>query len=182
MIDGLPWTFFFPLVVHVLAGVTTVVTGILTLTRPKQPGSHSRWGGCYLWSYTVVFLTAIILAVQHWPDDANLIVLGSLGYGAALLGYGARRYRLRYWVQRLVGRWGNVVHLSGMISSFVIFLTAFYFDKHLLAGLAYLLPPLHDLPSGVLLVGPTLLALPFLIQGVRQFAPKTQPENHPSKW
>ncbi len=51
-----------PLVVHVLAALTTGVTGVITFSRPKRGGHHPGWGVRYLWAYTVVFLTAIILS------------------------------------------------------------------------------------------------------------------------
>ena len=65
MIDGFPLSFILPLVVHALAALTTGVTGVITFSRPKRRGRHPKWGGRYLWAYTVVFLTAIILSVQH---------------------------------------------------------------------------------------------------------------------
>ena len=65
MIDGFPLSFFLPLVVHALAALTTGVTGVITFSRPKRSVRHPRWGVRYLWAYTVVFLTAIILSVQH---------------------------------------------------------------------------------------------------------------------
>lgn len=80
MIDGLPLSFFLPLIVHALAGLTTEVTGALAFRAPKRRGSHHRWGKCYLWAYTVVFLTATILSIQRWPADAYLFVLATLGY------------------------------------------------------------------------------------------------------
>ncbi|MBA2681581.1 MAG: hypothetical protein H0U76_24690 [Ktedonobacteraceae bacterium] len=73
MIDGLPLSFFLPLVVHALAGLTTGVTGVLAFRAPKRRGHHYRWGKCYLWVYSVVFLTATLLSVQHWSDNAHLI-------------------------------------------------------------------------------------------------------------
>src|SRR5579859_3520832 len=84
MIDGFPLSFFLPLVVHALAALTTGVTGVITFSQPKRSVRHPTWGRRYLWAYTVVFLTAIALSVQHWPTDAYLVVLATLGYGAAL--------------------------------------------------------------------------------------------------
>src|SRR5215471_21340715 len=95
MIDGLPLSFFLPLVVHALAGLTSGVTGVLAFRAPKRPGRHYQWGIRYLWAYTVVFLTATILSLQRMPADAYLLVLATLGYGLALCGYAARRFRLK---------------------------------------------------------------------------------------
>ena len=70
MIDGFPLSFFLPLVVHAMAGLTAGVTGVLAFRAPKRRGRHPRWGRRYLWAYAVVFLTATILSVQRWPADA----------------------------------------------------------------------------------------------------------------
>ena len=37
MIDGFPYSFFFPLVIHALAGLTTAVTGVFAFSVPKGP-------------------------------------------------------------------------------------------------------------------------------------------------
>ncbi len=50
----------------------------------------------------MVFLTATILSVQHWWADAYLVVLATLGYGFALGGYAARRFRQEPRVLRVV--------------------------------------------------------------------------------
>src|SRR5690348_6365905 len=93
MIDGLPLSFFLPLVVHGLAGLTTGITGVITFRAPKGPGCHHRWGQRYLWAYSTVFLTATILSVQRWQADAYLFGLSVLGSSLALGGYTARRFR-----------------------------------------------------------------------------------------
>ena len=93
IIDGLPLSFFLPLVIHALAGLTTGVTGVVAFSVPKSRGRHHRWGKRYLWAYTVVFLTATILSVQRWQADAYLFALAVLGYSFASGGYSARRFR-----------------------------------------------------------------------------------------
>ena len=55
MIDGFSLSFFFPLVVHALAGLTTGITGVLAFRASKRRGRHHRWGRSYLWAYTMVF-------------------------------------------------------------------------------------------------------------------------------
>jgi hypothetical protein len=166
MIDGFPLSFFLPLVVHALAALTTGVTGVITFSRPKRRGPHPTWGGRYLWAYTVVFLTAIILSVQHWPTDAYLVVLAKLGYGFALGGYAARRFRQEPMVRRVVGKQWVVAHIVGMIGSYTVLWTAFYVDN------AHLIPGLKELPTLTFWVLPSLIALPFLVLSLSRFAPK----------
>src|SRR5260370_1968409 len=129
MIDGFPLSFFLPLVVHAVAALTTGVTGVITFSRPKRSVRHPKWGVRYLWAYTVVFLTAIILSVQHWPADAYLVVLATIGYGFALSGYAARRFRQEPLVMRVVGKQGVVAPLLAMIRSCPFLWTALYRDN-----------------------------------------------------
>ena len=167
MIDGFPLSFFLPLVVHALAALTTGVTGVITFSRPKRSVRHPTWGVRYLWAYTVVFLTAIILSVQHLPTDAYLVVLATLGYGFALSGYAARRFRQEPIVRRVVGKQWVIAHIVGMIGSYVVLWTAFYVDN------AHLIPGLKELPTLTFWVLPSLIALPFLVVSLSRFAAKT---------
>jgi hypothetical protein len=171
-IDGLPLAFFLPLVAHALAGLTTGVTGIVAFSVPKGPARHHRWGKRYLWAYTVVFLTATILSVQHWSADAYLFVLALLGYSLALAGYSARRFRHSFWLCRTLGEYWVIAHLSGMIASYVVLWTAFYVDN------AHLFPGLNRLPILTFWVAPTLVAVPFLVRSIARFAPKSAAVHH----
>ena len=175
MIDGFPLSFFLPLVVHALAALATGVTGVITFSRPKRGGRHPTWGKRYLWAYTVVFLTAIILSVQHWPTDAYLVVLATLGYGFALTGYGARRFRQQPMMRRVLGNLWIVAHIVGMIGSYVVLWTAFYVDN------AHLFPGLKELPTLTFWVLPTVIALPFLVLSLSRFAPRTALAGRASK-
>jgi hypothetical protein len=166
MIDGFPLSFFLPLVVHALAGLTTGVTGVLAFRAPKRRGRHHRWGIWYLWAYTVVFFTAIMLSVQHWPADAYLFALATLGYGLALGAYAARRFRREPRVRRVVGKQWIVAHILGMIGSYTVLWTAFYVDN------AHLIPGLKELPPLTFWVLPSVIALPFLVLSLSRFAPK----------
>jgi lysylphosphatidylglycerol synthetase-like protein (DUF2156 family) len=164
---GIPLSFFLPLVVHVLAGLTTVITGIVAFVAPKRRGRHPRWGGRYLWAYTVVFLTAIILSGERWSTDAYLFFIALVGYGFALGGYTARRFRREPWLMRLLGKNWVLAHIVGTIGSYIVLLTGFYVDN------AHLIPLLNRLPLLTFWVLPTVIGIPFIVRSISRFAPKT---------
>src|SRR5256886_13478426 len=63
------------LAVHVLAGLTAVITGaIATLARKGSP-RHVRAGRWYYRAITAVFATAAALAAMRWAQDWYLLVL-----------------------------------------------------------------------------------------------------------
>ncbi len=167
MIDGFPLSFFLPLVVHALAALTTGVAGVITFSRPKRSIHHPKWGVRYLWAYTMVFLTAIILSVQHLPTDAYLVVLATIGYGAALAGYGARRFRQKPMVRCVLGNQWIIAHIVGMIGSYIVLWTAFYVDN------AHVIPGLNRLPSLTFWVLPTMIGIPFLVLSLSRVAPES---------
>ncbi len=165
MIDDFPLSFFLPLVVHALAGLTTGVTGVVAFRAPKRRGRHHRWGTYYLWAYTVVFITATILSAQRWSTDAYLFFLALTGYGFALASYGARRFRREPWLMRLLGKQWVVAHIIGVIGSYIVLWTAFYVDN------AHLIPGLNQLPPLTFWVLPTVIGIPFIILSISRFAP-----------
>jgi hypothetical protein len=168
LIFGFPLSFFLPLVVHAWAGMATGVTGVVTFCAPKSRERHPRWGTRYLWAYTLVFLTATVLSVQRWSADAYLFLLATIGYGFALGGYAARRFRRKPWMKRVMGKQWVIVHIVGMIGSYIILWTAFYVDN------AHLIPLLDQLPTLTFWVLPTTIGLPFIILSLSHFVPKTR--------
>lgn len=117
-------TFHLLLAVHIAAGLTCVVTGAAAALSPKRPGRHPGLGTLYYWSLSVVFASATWLTALRWPRDAYLLVLGTLSFAAATLGRTARRRRWRWHRWRWIG-----LHLTGMSTSYVLLLTAFYADN-----------------------------------------------------
>src|SRR5579864_248508 len=64
-----------------------------------------------------------------------------IGYGLALCGYGARHFRQEPRVRYMLGKQWVVVHIVGMIGSYVVLWTAFFVDN------AHRIPGLNQLPS-----------------------------------
>lgn len=168
MIDGFPLSFFLPLIVHVWAGLATVIIGIVAFRVPKRRGCrHPRWGVRYLWAYTLVFLTATILSVQHWETSAYLFFIALVGYGLALGGYAVRRFRQKPWMMRSLRKHWIIAHILGTIGSYIVLLTGFYVDN------AHLIPLLNRLPQIVFWVLPTVMGLPFIVLSISRSVPRT---------
>jgi hypothetical protein len=166
VVFGIPLSFFLPLIVHAWAGLTTGMTGVVAFRAPKRRARHPRWGERYLWAYTVVFLTATILSAQRWGTDAYLFFLAALGYGLALCGYAARRFRREPWLMHCFGEQWVIAHIIGMIGSYIVLWTAFYVDN------AHLIPLLNQLPPLTFWVLPTVIGLPFIVLSISRFVPK----------
>jgi uncharacterized membrane protein len=105
---------------HVLLGVICVAAGAVTMLSFKGPGRHPYFGTIYFWGLAAVFASASALSAMRWAEDYYLFVLGALAFAAALIGRTARRRRRPGWP-----RW----HVTGMGSSCVLLLTAFYVDN-----------------------------------------------------
>src|SRR5215475_3980609 len=111
-----PW-FLITVAVHVLAGLAAVVAGATAMLSPKAPGRHPRAGTVYFWALATVSVTMSALAIARWPADNDLLALGVLAIGSAIVGRAARRGLWQRWVP---------VHISLMGLSYIFMLTAFY--------------------------------------------------------
>jgi hypothetical protein len=141
------------LLLHVPAGLTSVVTGAVAAVSKKRRGRHPRFGTIYYWALAVVFVSATGMAVLRWTEDRHLFVLGTISFGVASVGYLARKVRWRGWTS---------FHILGMSLSYIVLLTAFYVDNgpHL---------PIYDrLPAIAFWTLPTVIGLPLVIRAVRR--------------
>jgi hypothetical protein len=135
--------------------------------------SHQRWETSYVWAYSVVFLTVTILSVQQWKADAYLFFLAVLGYGLALSGYAARRFGQEARVGDTLAKQWVVVHIVGMIGSYVVLWTAFFVDN------AHKIPGLNQLPPLTFWVLPSLIGLSFLVVSLSRLASRQGRRSHP---
>jgi hypothetical protein len=138
------------LAVHVLAGLTAVITGAIAALARKGSPRHIRAGRSYYRAITILFATATVLAAMRWRQDYYLFIIGAVAFAAATLGYLHRRRH----------RPGDTGHIAGMGTAYVAMLTAFYVDNgpHL---------PLWDrLPTLTFWLLPAVIGAPIITRAV----------------
>lgn len=138
------------LAVHVIAGLTAVITGAAAALARKGSPRHVRAGRWYYRAITAVFATATALAVMRWRQDYYLFVIGAIAFTAATIGYLHRRRH----------RPGDTTHILGMGVAYTAMLTAFYVDNgpHL---------PLWDhLPVLAFWLLPSAIAAPLITRAI----------------
>ena len=134
--------------VHIVAGISCTVAGIVAMLAPKRSGRHPSAGTVYYWSLVVVFLSMTALSILRWPANNHLFILGILSFGSAMLGRTAKRHR---GLERLR------MHVTGMALSYILLLTAFYVDNgpHL--------PLWRSMPRLAHWLLPSLIGVPILV-------------------
>ena len=143
------------LAVHVLAGLTAVITGATAALTRKGSPRHIRAGRRYYRAITVVVVTATVLAAMRWRQDSYLFLIGAVAFTAATIGYQHRRRH----------RPGDTGHIAGMGTAYVAMLTAFYVDNgpHL---------PLWDrLPALSFWLLPSAIGAPIIIRAIVRARP-----------
>ncbi len=133
---------------HVAAGLVCVIAGAVAMLSRKDPGRHPHAGAIYFWALATVFVTMAAVGVARWSEDDHLVVLGVLALLAATVGREARR--------RLWPNWARL-HMTGMGTSYVLLLTAFYVDN------GPNLPLWRQLPHLALWLLPAAIGMPILI-------------------
>ena len=148
------WLFLVALAVHVLAGLTSVVAGVLAATARKRQGRHPAAGRIYLWGLGVVFATAAVMSAIRWQEDAHLFAIASVALGLGLFGWRARRMHRPGW---------PVWHAYGMGGSLVALFTGFYVDN------GPRLPLWDRLPHWSYWVIPAAVGIPMIWWALRRF-------------
>ncbi|KOP63637.1 DUF2306 domain-containing protein (plasmid) [Priestia aryabhattai] len=103
------------LFIHILVGVICLVTGFAAMIAPKKKGFHTNLGEIYHFSFIIVFLTTIAMAVMHWSSSSYLLYIGIFSYSLALLGYLAGKFKWKHWV---------AIHIGSILGSYIAILTA----------------------------------------------------------
>jgi hypothetical protein len=142
------------LVIHILCGMTAVISGALAATAKKRPGRHPRAGRIYLWALGGVFVTATIMAIIRWRQDAHLLAIAVIAFSLGLYGYQARHRHRPGWPPH---------HAIGMGGSYIALLTGFYVDN------GPFLPPWNQLPHLTYWLLPSIVGVPLIWLALRHF-------------
>ena len=133
---------------HVAAGLTCAIAGVVAMLSRKQPGRHPMAGSVYCWALACASATMTVLAISRWREDYHLFALGVLSFAAATIGRRARRRRWPGWAR---------VHLTGMGASYILLITAFNVDN------GPNLPLWRELPHTTFWILPSLVGAPILL-------------------
>lgn len=150
--DGGP-VFLSALALHVVGGMTAVVSGTLAAFSRKRRGRHPRAGRVYLAALAVVAVSAVTMALIRGWEDAHLLVIALVAAGLGAAGWWSRRRRGPGW-----RRW----HGIGMGGSFIALLTGFYVDN------GARLPVWNLLPSWAYWILPSLVGGPLIWSALRR--------------
>jgi hypothetical protein len=140
------------LAIHVIAGLTAVITGAVAALARKGSPRHIRAGRWFYRAITVVFVTATALAIMRWRQDYYLFIIGAVAFTAATIGYQHRRRH----------RPGDTGHITGMGIGYTAMLTAFYVDN------GPRLPVWDHLPTLAFWLLPSAIAAPLIARAVRR--------------
>lgn len=145
------------LLLHIVAGVICLITGLLAAASKKKKGSHTTFGEIYHGSYIIVFLTSILMAILHWDESAYLFYIALFSYGLALIGYIAAKVRKRNWL---------ALHIGGMLGSYIGVMTA------VLVVNASKIPLLNEIPILLIWFLPTIIGTPIITFISNKYIPR----------
>lgn len=134
--------------IHIPLGIACVVAGAAAMLNKKGRGRHSTFGKIYFWCLTALFASVAYLTAVRWTENFHLFVFGALSFISALFGRTALRQRWRYWAR---------LHITGMGSSYILMLVAFYVDN------GKQLPLWRDLPNFMYWLLPLAAGMPLIV-------------------
>lgn len=108
------------IVLHIVLGLTCVVSGIVAMFSQKGQKAHTRAGKVYFAGMTALFVTVILTSIMRWPYDTHLLVVGSTAYMFAFMGRRLAHNPRPGWTR---------LHTLCMGFSYVLLITAFYVDN-----------------------------------------------------
>ena len=137
--------------IHIPLGIACAVAGLVAMLSRKGRGRHSTAGTTYYWCLLALFASATFLSVMRWAENYHLFILGALSFGSAWFGRTALRRRWLLWAR---------LHISGMGSSYLLMLIAFYVDN------GRQLPLWKELPPFMFWFLPCAVGIPLIVRAL----------------
>ncbi|MFK2824767.1 DUF2306 domain-containing protein [Bacillus sp. B190/17] len=147
----------FILTIHIATGVICLLTGLFSGFSKKKKGKHTLFGQIYFWSYSLVFLSAVIMAILHWEESAYLFYIALFSFSLALLGYFSVKKKWKNWLS---------THIGGMLGSYIGIVTA------TLVVNSHRVPLLNEVPILIVWLMPTIIGTPIIIKIGSKYTPK----------
>ena len=120
---------YYTLLIHVIAGIISVLMGILAIiATPKGNKLHRKSGIIYFWSMVVIFLTSL-LAIVFFKFNIFLFGISMLSFFTSFSGYRALKRKKPNqvkWYDKLVAYLGVISGLGLIIYGGYVF---FYFNN-----------------------------------------------------
>ena len=112
------------LIIHVAAGVISLVTGLISILSLKGSKVHKKSGKIYFYSMTIVFVTAIIIASYRF--NRFLFLIAFLSYYSVFAG--VRKLRLKNLHKNQKPKWYDWTAgiINGIANLFFIGLGIYY--------------------------------------------------------
>ncbi|WP_065410906.1 DUF2306 domain-containing protein [Pseudobacillus wudalianchiensis] len=145
------------LIVHIFTGFICLITGLIAGFSKKKKGKHTLTGQIYFWSYSLVFLSAVIMAITHWQESAYLFYIALFSFAFALLGYVSVKKKRKNWLSQ---------HIAGMLGSYIGIVTA------TLVVNSPKIPLLNEVPILAIWLLPTIIGTPIIFKIGNKYAPK----------
>jgi hypothetical protein len=133
--------------IHIIAGTVCLITGFISMLSKKKRGKHTRSGELYHWSYVIVFLTSVMMAIIYWEKNAHLFFIAFFSYSFALMGYLAVKNKWKNWLAS---------HIGGMLGSYIGIITA-----TIVVNIPKI-PILNELPIIIFWFLPSILGVPLI--------------------
>tara|TARA_B100000676_G_C17890013_1_gene738673 strand:- start:94 stop:762 length:669 start_codon:yes stop_codon:yes gene_type:complete len=112
------------LIIHIIAGFTSLVTGLISILSLKGGKIHKKSGKIYFYSMTIVFVTAIIIASYRF--NRFLFLIAFLSYYSAFAG--VRKLKLKNLHKNQKPKWYDWTAgiINGIANLFFIGLGIYY--------------------------------------------------------
>lgn len=108
------------IVIHIVFGLTCVISGLIAMLSKKTKGRHSKAGKTYYWGMTCLFITVVITSIMRWPHNIHLLIVGTFAYRLTYLGQHLTKTQQQNWTR---------LHTICMGGSYILLITGFYVDN-----------------------------------------------------